>query len=317
MKHSFHGALKARGPSEGSVAGELRSETQAVGREGRKPQVGLPPLADKVSLNACGRVGHAVEEIGGLRSESPGARRRVMAQTCEKPPIRNRIRPARRTRGTRHAEAVVEDPSLGVPCNRPGGAQRCPRTEAVHGEDPRPRVFVAVLCVRVAQVRTGPADFEKEPGLRIVARRPYGGCEPQQARRHVGGKNPLRSKSPGADRGKGSGPEAPRPISIERVEKEVVRRRDRPELREPPLRPDTETCVGHGLHGRQGRNVGNQQVFAAQVQIDLRGVEFVGQKPESRQGAIGANDRGHDKTPSEDQKFFRHPPSVRTDRKPS
>lgn len=62
MKHSFHGALKARGPSEGSVAGELRSETQAVSREGRKPQVGLPPLADKVSLNACGRVGHAVEE---------------------------------------------------------------------------------------------------------------------------------------------------------------------------------------------------------------------------------------------------------------
>lgn len=71
---------------------------------------------------------------------------------------------------------------------------------------------------------------------------------------------------------------------IERVEKEVVRRRNRPELREPPLRPDAETCVGHGLHGRQGRNVGNQQVFAAQVQVDLRGVEFVGQKPESRQG---------------------------------
>ena len=33
-------------------------------------------------------------------------------------------------------------------------------------------------------------------------------------------------------------------------------------------------------------------------------------------GTIGANDGGHDKTP-EDQKFFRHPPSVRTDRKPS
>mgnify|MGYP005958700011 CR=1 FL=1 len=130
MKHSFHGALKARGPSEGSVAGELRSETQAVGRESRKPQVGLPPHADKVSLNACGRVGHAVEEIGGLRSESPGARRRVMAQTSEKPPIRNRIRPARRTRGTRHAEAVVEHASLGVPGNRPGGARRRPRTEA-------------------------------------------------------------------------------------------------------------------------------------------------------------------------------------------
>ena len=190
----------------------------------------------------------------------------------------------RRARGTRHAEAVVEHASLGVPCNRPGGARRRPRTEAVHGEDPRPRVFVAVLCVRAAQVRTGPADFEKEPGLRIVDRRTYGSCESQQARRHVGGKNPLRSKASGADRGKGSGPEAPRPISIERVEKEVVRRRNRPELREPPLRPDAETCVGHGLHGRQGRNVGNQQVFAAQVQIDLRGVEFVGQKPESRQG---------------------------------